>query len=95
MSEALVSLARFNGSLFMYRFLFCRCVDMDGLRKSFCTNYNVRLPAYITRIEDVKMKQKLLLLIVKKLMEYLEGYHLAKDPVRKVKVSNGADNAKL
>jgi hypothetical protein len=41
------------------------------------------------------MKQKLLLLIVKKLVEFLEGYHLSKDPVRKVKVSNGADNNNL
>jgi hypothetical protein len=32
-----------------------------------------------------EIMQKLLLIIIKKLVQYLDGYHLAKDPVRKAK----------
>jgi hypothetical protein len=37
--------------------------------------------------------QQILLWIVKKLIEYVEGYHISKDPVRKAK--NGTVDAKL
>jgi hypothetical protein len=39
----------------------------------------------------MQMIQKLLLIIIKKLIKYLDGYHLCKNPVRVKK--NGADRA--